>query len=211
MFDSCRRWRTQLSRLADGALPPQKACALQQHLSRCADCRAAHDADVALTSAVSMHVGSMDVSTDDGFDDRVVAALREPEVSRPTTPSGRSPLHVLQANLKAVRLSYLAQLTGGGLLAATVVGLCFLPTIRPSGAIGAPNSRVSNGIPLAAPSNDPPVPLESLLRNPTPRAALLWSAPFVPRPEQTAPASAPKRKPQIDDQRGSLPNGVQLS
>lgn len=174
MFDLCRRWRRMLSEHADGTLPPAQWSRLEQHLTRCKRCCQAYEADTALRGVLGIHTGLIDSRSARVFDDRVVAALTE---TRSLSSAGDSfwgwMQRWTQARWQALPFTFLTQVAGGGLVAASVTMLCLLSSLHARGPVEAPPGD-SNAAVITR--NEPPVPLESLLRNPAPRAALLWTS-----------------------------------
>lgn len=177
MFDRCRGWRRQLTRRADGSLPMAQWGALEDHLARCPQCHAAAEADAALRDVCRIHTGVLDDASAESFDDRVLEALRGTG-----TPAFAAPVHEPTGFLArwraALPFGFLTQITGGAVVAAGITALCLSATLRPA----APSARGNNGgnghsARSMAARNEPPVPLESLLRTPSPRAALLWTTP----------------------------------
>lgn len=164
MFDPCRHWRHKLSLYVDGALPESQTTALELHIAHCASCRAAFGADRVLRDAMRSHTGLPNRVEARAFDDRVVGALR---ISIPMRREA-----TWAARLRS-SVPFLNQALGGALFSAGVAGLCLFmnlhATSKPSGVHG--NSVLSRIV------ASPPVPLSTLLQTPTPRAAMLWSAP----------------------------------
>lgn len=192
MFDRCRRWRQMLTQRAEGKLPDAQWIALEQHLACCARCRQSEDADRALRDALGRHPGMLETSAANAFDDRVLAALREtepviPTPARPALPAGQGIPPRWQA---AHPFSYLTQVAGGGLVAASVTMLVLLSSLHARSPVAPRLDTPEVRAALSAARNEPPVPLESLLRSPAPRAALLWTAPGkeADRPPRTSRA-----------------------
>lgn len=123
---------------------------------------------------------------DTAFADSVLAELRQPDIRAgcPETPV-LTP-HRL-ANWR--RTVFLSQMAGGGLVATVVTFVCVMSTIQSQrNAVGVAASD------SATASARIPIPLESLMRAPSPRAALLWAAP--PRPQgKTGPRPAARPAP----------------
>ncbi|HZO91392.1 MAG TPA: zf-HC2 domain-containing protein [Chthonomonadaceae bacterium] len=182
MSDRCRFWRRQLSRLADDTLPMAQRSALEDHLARCPRCRAAEEADRALREALRAQREALDATAANRFDNRVLVALRRSAV--PSSPAGPALLPRLlwvHLRLNVLPLEYLSQIACGALVAALLTALCLTSALHPasSGTTG-PDSPARGGL-ITVERNEPPVPLESLLQSPSPRAALLWTAPSAPR------------------------------
>jgi hypothetical protein len=55
--------------------------------------------------------------------------------------------------------------------------LCLLSSLHSRGPVTPRSNHPASVAALSASRNEPPVPLESLLRSPAPRAALLWTSP----------------------------------
>ena len=75
MFDPCDPWRKLLSHLSEGEVTPTEYALLENHLKRCARCRLALDADVALRIISAIPTERMGVLEAKNFDERVVAAF----------------------------------------------------------------------------------------------------------------------------------------
>lgn len=174
MFDLCRGWRRKLSQHADGTLPPAQRHKLENHLARCMRCREVFEADTALREVLGVHDGLLDTQAAHAFDDRVVAALRD---TGAVSASGGSFFALAQRWLEtrwaALPFPFLTQVAGGGLVAASVTMFCLLSALHPHGAVARPSGKAAL---VSSARNEPPVPLESLLRSPAPRAALLWTS-----------------------------------
>ncbi|MCS6776583.1 MAG: zf-HC2 domain-containing protein [Chloroherpetonaceae bacterium] len=172
MYDRCRHWRDRLSRYVDGTLPEAEAGLLHAHLSRCQKCRQAYEADRAMQAyfRTPLHV---DVVPGPSFDDRVVGALGA------GTDTTRLQGSRVPGSHREV--PFFLQVAGGGLIAASITLACLLTALYPQRSDPAVAGRVAR---LQAARNLPPVPLESLLSTPAPRAALLWS----PTPPSERPA-----------------------
>lgn len=190
LFDRCRFWRRKLSQHADGALPPAQWGALEDHLAGCAACRAASSADSALREVLCRHDGLTDAGQRRRFDDRVLH-----RVQTTAKPARRSPFPFLafllpeSKPLQGSQFGFATQVMGGALVAGMLTAICLLPALS-FHAPGTAHSRAARGH-LAAPRNEPPIPLEALLETPSPRAALLWGAPNRARFHRSAPASRP--------------------
>jgi hypothetical protein len=188
MFDRCRGWRRQLTRRADGTLPIKQWGALEDHLTRCPCCRANDEADRALREVCNLHSGLLSTEAADAFDDRVLAALKAP-----ATPAMTLFLHLagpwrhLAARVRALPFTFLMQLGGSALVAASLTTICLMSALHPTAS-----SPVRPPIALEAPAmstadrNDPPVSLDWLLQSPSPRAALLWTTPVSVRDRHPA-------------------------
>jgi anti-sigma factor RsiW len=177
MFNSCRRWRQKLSQHADGTLPPAQWNALEKHLARCPHCRCVEEADRALSDVLGLHTGMLDNHAARVFDDRVLAALRDTGATAPTRgvslPDFRQWIRTCRA---ALPNSFLTQVAGGGLVAASVTMLCLLSSLHARSPVAPRSDHPASMAAMSVMRNEPPVPLESLLRSPAPRAALLWSS-----------------------------------
>lgn len=198
MFDRCRVWRQRLTARTEGTLPLARWAELDVHLSECSRCRAAAEADAALRAVLCRHTGIRDVRAARAFDDRVLASLR----------AGRTPSATLRDRILAAmndalrftrlpRLGFLTQIMGGAVVAASVTAWCLAPTLRPTPMPALDNGAPEMTLPASA-RNEPPIPLESLLSSPAPRAALLWTLPPPPREPRAlrTPDFAPGRAPQ---------------
>lgn len=178
MFDRCRRWRRLLSQRAEGTLSDAQWIALEKHIGRCPRCRQADEADRALSDVMGMHTGLLDPRSAQAFNDRVVTALRTTGFP---APRGSSPLRLARqwarSRWQTMPFSFLTQVAGGGLVAASVTMLFLLSSLHARSPVTPRLETPEVRAALSAARNEPPVPLESLLRSPSPRAALLWTAP----------------------------------
>jgi len=196
MFDRCWLWRRRLTCRADGTLPLPQWGALAKHLLNCPHCQKAEQADRALRDASGYSYSAYSSLGGDParrFDDRVVAAL---DLAGPRTPR----LSVRQISLntifasafnrsftrgiellpgqKSVRgsglapLAFFTQLASGAFAAATITSICLLASLHPGSAPKTIRANVQSAL-----HNEPPVPLESLLRIRSPRAAQLYAPP----------------------------------
>lgn len=227
MFDPCRHWRRQLSRHADGKLTHAEWGALEKHLSQCAQCQKAFEADAALQSVLGTHTGLLDEPEARAFDDKVVAALTgDLTGGLPHQGWWGHWRNRLEARCKALPFEFLSQIAVGALMAACITGICLMPALR-SARSAMPHSEkgIERTVQSSANHNEPPVSLESLMTNPTPRAALLWSLPTTrhlerghgePELSRPAPVSIPtgpalptKPRPQAE-KHGALINSETL-
>ena len=83
------------------------------------------------------------------------------------------------------------------LVAASLTAMFLLTALRPIEDTAHALSEVHRISVIR--SNEPPVPLESLLDRPSPRAASLWTIPSLPRPRTTAPPAPPASQPPPSD------------
>src|SRR5436309_1004237 len=117
MFDRCRVWRQQLSRRADGSLPPARWGALEDHLAQCASCSAAAEADRAMQEVLSRHMGLLSQTQADAFDTRVLQAVA-------LAPPGGGHLarlrRAVQNRWNAMPLTFFSQIASGALVAASL-------------------------------------------------------------------------------------------
>ena len=183
MFDGCAACRKRLARRSEGTLPRSQWGRLESHLSRCPACRRIDEADRALHLMLSNARGAARMSYDaaSAFDDRVVRlALNERSpLWRAWLESILDQIRVLIASAPAL---FLGQVAGGAIAAAAITASCLLATLRPPvpthyGSIHEPNRDPQAVTAAYNWLNAPPVPLESLLDSPAPRAAMLWTHP----------------------------------
>lgn len=204
MFDRCRRWRKQMSRHADGTLPMAHWGALERHLSRCLRCRAAAEADRALRDVLGMHTGLLNDEAAEHFDNRVVAAVQSP--ARPAFAACAPQAAPSSARrFRTFPSAFYVQIAGGALVAGAVMALCFHSALRPI-ASSPTNRGLTSQIQMLRVRNELPVPLDSLLRSPTPRAALLWTTPDAPKSDRVTPAAntPPPADSKVKDKRSEL-------
>jgi hypothetical protein len=174
MFDRCRVWRSLLTRRTEGVLSPTERALLDNHLTKCAACRKAQDADEALQAICFAHDAGLAVSSSGtAFDDRVITKLRTLPLVEPKPQGWRARVRACSETLS---FEFCMQLAGGGLAAASITAFVLISALNP-----APTSRNPSPYELGSVSSvgrtEPPVPLESLFQSPTPRAAMLWAAP----------------------------------
>ena len=189
MFDRCRVWRQELSRQTDGSLPLAQWGALENHLANCPSCRAAAEADHALHEILSCHTGLLSPQQADAFDTRVLKALTPPAQNGLRASLARL-LRTAQARWNAMPLTFFSQIASGALVAASVTVVCVFSALRPAAPIERSGVDSENTAALHAAYNEPPVPLETLLEHPSPRAALLWTTPSSTRLRSPEPTSA---------------------
>lgn len=209
MSDRCLGWRMLLSRRADGDVSRYEWEALDDHLAGCRDCREAAQSDRRLHLALTREDFALDTETSRRLDDRILCALGLPE----RLTFGQRCLRRARefwACWEAIPNIYLTQIAGGTLAAASLTAVFLLTALHPvedTARTAGEIRRIS-----ATRSNEPPVPLESLLDRPSPRAAFLWTIPSLPRPRlrdktdlHAAPSPAAKTQPPAQ-QHGSLPD-----
>lgn len=206
MFDRCRVWRSLLTRRTEGVLSPTERALLDNHLTKCAACRKAQDADDALqATCFAQDSGLATSGTGTAFDDRVIMELRALPLVEPGPQGWRARVRACSERLS---FEFCMQLAGGGLAAASITAFVLISALNP-----ASTSRNLSPYELGSVSSvgrtEPPVPLESLFQSPTPRAAMLWAAPgrsahplpegrpFTP-PKRAAPGAAPRRHGGLD-------------
>src|SRR5579871_6610659 len=168
MFDRCRRWRRLQARRDAGSLPLAQWGALESHLTNCPRCQAVEEADQELKQGLLQYTGMLD--SPEAFDNRILTALRSsPEVPVPAllTRWGQA----LANCWRALPFGFLTQVAGGALVAAAVTALCLMSALRPSTQAPTAETTVSYHAAFAMENNEPPVPLDSLLQHPAPRAA----------------------------------------
>lgn len=190
MFDRCRRWRELLSRRADGALPMAQWGALEDHLARCPRCQAAAEADRIRESVLREHTGMLDAASAQCLDNRILADLRQQPASQPALLSYFTFPTRMRAKHRQTSFGFLSQIIGGALVAASITALCLLSALQPTGSPAASRERVARHALIAPERNELPVPLESLLRSPAPRAALLWTTPSAHKAKESTPKPA---------------------
>lgn len=183
MSDRCRFWREQLSLSADGQLTTAQRAALENHLAECARCRAAREADQALRAVLRFHLSLNPARDPRAFDNSVIEALKRPKKS-PLWEAIPASLRLLHQHWNALSSSFLLQVAGGTLAAVVITLFCVSAALQPTGK-NAPTENLSGQ--TFSVRRGPPVPLESLLTSPSPRAAQLWTKPAGGKPETPAP------------------------
>ena len=170
MSKQCADWQQKLNAEANGdKLPPEQRGALQDHLSGCAECRKTREADMALRGVLGLHIGLLSEQNALSFDSGVLEGYRAEPAMRPTLLC-RIRSH-WQARCAALPVEFLQQMMGGTLAAASVTFICLFAAMHPK------SLEAKSDAPASSVRNEPPVPLESLLRDSSPRAALLWTSP----------------------------------
>ncbi len=206
MSDRCYGWRLLLSRRSDGDISRYEWEALDDHMAGCRDCRMAAQSDRALHLALTQTDFPLAPEATRRLDDSILSALGIPE--RLTVPQrcGRT-LRELWARWEAIPNLYLMQIGTGTLAAASLTAVYLLAALHPlEFARPADAARLA----VVRQHNEPPVPLESLLDRPVPRAASLWTAPPRPRASEKSsstlsqPAPAPQT-PALPDRHSALP------
>jgi hypothetical protein len=177
MFDRCRAWRSLLSRRAEGLLSPSERALLNEHLSKCAACLQARDADEALETACVAHDVRMSPNGAHAVDDTVIATLRAQPSTEGSRAGWRDRVREVAASLS---YEYCLQLAGGALAAASVTAFALVSALNPAPTSSRTLSSYELRSMSAEERNDPPVPLESLFQSPSPRAAMLWGSPGPP-------------------------------
>jgi hypothetical protein len=169
--------------------------ALEQHIGRCPCCRQADEADRALRDVMGMHTGLLDPRSAQAFNDRVITALHATGFPAQT---GGSPLKLAwqwaQSCWQSLPFPFLSQVAGGGLVAASVTMLFLLSSLHARSPVAPRLQTPEVRAALSAARNEPPVPLESLLRSPAPRAALLWTAPGKETERRPGASRAPRNR-----------------
>jgi hypothetical protein len=187
MFDRCRVWRSLLTRRAEGALSPGQRAVLDDHILKCARCRATRDADDALHAFGAAPGASLPLEHESPFDDSVIRDLRVAGAADELPAGWRGRV---QACARSLSFEFCMQLAGGGLAAACVTAFLVVSALNPVSNEGRLSAYELRSI-SAIGRNEPPVPLESLFQSPSPRAAMLWAAPGRSlRPVATEPQSS---------------------
>ena len=206
MFNRCWRWRVLFARRSDGSITPSQWGSLQDHLASCASCRKIAEADNALQAAFDHHTPRI-LPDAAAFDNRVVATVMANRLnSAPQTGWLFRQWKRMQMQTRAFRMSFLAQIGSGAVLAVALTSLFLLPALHSHPPVSA---RTAQFIEMQAQDReraDAAIPMESLLQTPTPRAALLWTNPQPgPMPPKTRiqdmtapalPSSPPPSKPE---------------
>jgi len=202
MSDRCFGWRLLLSRRADGDLSRYEWEALDDHLAGCRECRDAAESDRMLHLAFTRADFAMDHESSRRLDDQIMLALGLPERLSLRQRCLRR-MRELWARWEAVPNIYLTQIAGGMLVAASLTAMFLLTALHPI----EDNARALKEVHriTVIRSNEPPVPLESLLDRPSPRAASLWTIPSLPRPRTSGPSAQPTAPPPSQSQPSGPP------
>jgi anti-sigma factor RsiW len=189
MFDRCRAWRILITRRAEGLLSASERALLNEHIDKCAACRKVQAADEALAFNYFVPDAAMPPCGARQFDDAVVTTLRALPL-RATPPVGWR--ERVRACSTSVSFEFCMQLAGGALAAAAVTAFAIVSALNPVPSSRTVSAFESRSI-TALERNEPPVPLESLLQSPAPRAAMLWAPPG--RSPRRTPAAQSSNSP----------------
>ncbi len=211
MSDRCFGWRMLLTRHSDGDLSRYEWEALDDHLAGCRECRTAAQSDRTLHLALSKADFHIDGDAGRRIDDCILRELGIPE-RLSVAQRGIRALKEFWAGWEAIPNLTLMQAGTGTLVAASLTALFLLTALHPLDL--APRSGSARFVVMPQ-RNEPPVPLESLLDHPVPRAALLWTVPERPRRQEREKASpmSPARgvlspsAPSLPDRHSPLPEG----
>lgn len=206
MFDRCRVWRHRLTRRGEGLLPPDQCRALEAHLASCSQCRKAAEADRALHSVLHTPVFFRDAEAVEAFNTVVLAALQAQ-----AAPNWRQYLgnlgRLIQSRWNTLPTGFFTQIAAGALLAASVTAFCLMSALSPSRSVTVNTTHLApDSAALSLENNAPPVPLETLLEHPSPRAALLWTTPAPPQLDTHLPPQNRRRPEAADRNRSSEPD-----
>ena len=209
MSDRCFGWRLLLSRRADGDLSRYEWEALDDHLAGCRECREAHESDRALHLAFTRADFALNHESS-RLDDQILLALGMPE-RLSLRQRGFRWMGELWARWEAIPNLYLTQIAGGTLAAASLTAIFLLTALHPVEDTARALREVHRI--SAMRSNEPPVPLASLLDRPSPRAASLWTIPSLPRPHTPGTTAPPTSQSQPSgttptQKHGSLPDAL---
>jgi hypothetical protein len=185
-----------MAQRAEGVLPAAKAGELDFHLTRCQHCKKIEEADSQLKWALRLFNEEPPKLDPRLFDDRVIERMRAP------VPSWQQRIVSFCRSLPGICLSPAGlpyQLVGGAACAALLTLWCVMPAGQ---AVTPGPSHMLHGQAAQTADQDgqPPVPFESLLHAPTPRAALLWTTPRVVH----RPHAAPEKPQAGSNQRGDI-------
>ena len=198
MFNRCWRWRALLARRADGKLTPAQEGMLREHLDRCDQCRPVADADDALHDVLGICSAPLAADKARMFDDRVVAALNAPaRAPRIFLVMWTRYRHTILARWRTLPFDFIAQVGGGALAAVTLTSFFLLPALHSGTPEQARAALLSEKLARdSARRSALPVPMETLLNTPSPRAAMLWTIPGRRNNgQQTPPALSPAIAP----------------
>ena len=197
MFDRCARWSVLLSRRADSVLSSKDWGELQNHIAGCARCRQLVEADDALHDVLGIYTPQFSADAALDFDDNVVSALA-------SSPS-RIPRFSLLAECRrkvcnywrSLPLDLFSQVGGGAAFAMCLTSFFLIPALHSNSA--AHSAHTANQLAERTSASDRavlPVSIESLLNVPSPRAAMLWTAPEERKPYHSS-AGLPVSDPAV--------------
>ena len=153
MFNPCGPWRKLLTHLSEGEVTPTEHALLENHLKRCARCRLALDADVALRIISAIPTERMGVLEAKNFDERVVAALNLSKRESPVE-SLRYWVREREALAKAQGREFeFKMLMAGGACVASAVVLILLYLFAQSAR--QPSNSIAEGIQRPSAYNSP--------------------------------------------------------
>ena len=196
MSNRCLGWRMLLSRRADGDLSRYEREALEDHLGGCRECREAGRSDQRLHLALTQTNFALEPDSSRRLDEHILLALGLPERLTLGQRCVRR-MRELWAAWEAVPNLFLAQIAVGTLGAASLTAVFLLTALHPIEDAAHAAGEVRRL--AASQSNEPPVPLESLLDRPSPRAAFLWTMPSRPRPRRSTNQAVPATPPAVTE------------
>ena len=196
MFNRCWRWRVLFARRSDGSITPSQWGTLQDHLVSCASCRKIAEADNALQTTFDHPLPRLAPEAAAAFDTRVVATVMAGRLNSAPQPGWLlRQWKRMQTQTRAFRMSFLAQIGSGAVLAVALTSLFLLPALHSHPPVSTRTAQFIESQAQERERADAAIPMESLLQTPTPRAALLWTnpqpgpaRPKTRRPDMTAPA-----------------------
>ena len=149
---------------------------LQDHLASCSRCRQMVEADDALHDALGVYTPQFSSHSARTFDDNIIASL----IAGPNTasPLSRSAKCWEKARIywRTLPLNLFGQIGGGAAFALCLTFFSLLPALHFNP--GAHAAHSGNSVAEATAEKAAlPVSIQSLLNVPSPRAAMLWTAP----------------------------------
>lgn len=192
MFENCRLWNQKLDDRDEGLLPFDEWGALEDHLAHCTGCSQRLRANSAFRVEVETSVSDLSAEASNQFDDAVLSQINTEELAATVELKPRINFGGwLKDQLHRSTFSFLGQLVGGALLAACVTAFCLSIAIHPAYQTHETTRMLQDFLPLSAVTSSHPVPMESLLVTPSPKAAMLWSkTPPIPYTEQEVTPSS---------------------
>ncbi len=209
MFDTCRDWQQKLDESEHCVLPIEVWGALEDHCAHCEECSARLRADSQFKLQVGKAVGELSPAESNLFDAGVLSQISLPDTeSDEFIASGFNFRTWLKDQIQRSSFAFLGQLAGGVVVASCLTAFCLSAAIQPAYKAHETTHMLQDSKPQAANLANHPVPMESLLVTPSPKAALLWSktppaASVSPDPSSAQGSTLPLKNPH--DQHGFLP------
>lgn len=177
-LDGCARWQSLLTRRADGKIAATQWGLLQDHLANCSRCQTAAQADDALHTVLGLREHTYTTDTAHAFDERVLSTLSLAPRPRPAFAGLRTRISkAANVHRQAISFDFVAQLGGGAVAAAGLTCFVLISALHSQSSRSLTGASADRLARQSLQRSALPVPLEALLNNPSPRAAMLWTTP----------------------------------